>query len=224
MKKNYYEILEIDLNASPEIVEKAYKTLVKKYHPDLQNGDKKAKYEEKLKVINKAYETLSDPEKRKAYDESLPSHVSAEEYENLRRQKEYMKDRITRMEQQNNGYSRNEQQPNTNYTPQQNANRQAYVNQATQAYQQQVNDAINKAYHDAYVQDLRNRGYKIRYKKTWKDYVAILMTLLCIFIVLAILWQIPPIQNYFIGLYNSNSVVKFIVDFFMNFFDNLKKG
>ena len=107
MKKNFYEILEIDLNASPEIVEKAYKTLVKKYHPDLQNGDKKAKYEEKLKVINKAYETLSDPEKRKAYDETLPGHVSAEEYENLRRQKEYMKDRITRMEQQNNGYSGN---------------------------------------------------------------------------------------------------------------------
>lgn len=224
MKKNFYEILEIDLNASPEIVEKAYKTLAKKYHPDLQKGDKKYKYEEKLKLINEAYETLSDPEKRKAYDETLPGHVSAEEYENLRRQKEYMKDRITRMEQQNNGYSGNGQQPNMNYTPQQNANRQAYVNQATRAYQQQVNDAINKAYHDAYIQDLRNRGYRIRYKKTWKDYVAILMTLLCIFIVLAILWQIPPIQNYFIDLYNNNSVIKFIVDFFIRFFDKFKKG
>ena len=36
--KNYYEILEVDSKASPEVIEKAYKTLVKKYHPDLQNG------------------------------------------------------------------------------------------------------------------------------------------------------------------------------------------
>ena len=38
MEKNYYEILEVDKNASDEIIEKAYKTLVKMYHPDLQNG------------------------------------------------------------------------------------------------------------------------------------------------------------------------------------------
>lgn len=224
MKKNFYEILEIDLNASPEIVEKAYKTLVKKYHPDLQNGDKKTKYEEKLKVINKAYETLSDPEKRKAYDATLPEQVSAEEYENLRRQKEYMKDRITRMEQQNNGYSRDQQQPNMNYTPQQNANRQAYVNQATRAYQQQVNDAINKAYRDAYVQDLRNRGYNIRYKKTWKDYLTIFITVIMIFVILFIAWHIPFIHDYLVDLYNSNSVIHTIVDIFINFFNNFKNN
>ena len=49
MEKNYYDILEINRNASPEIIEKAYKTLVKKYHPD-NGGDM-----EVMKAINEAY-------------------------------------------------------------------------------------------------------------------------------------------------------------------------
>ena len=65
MKKNYYDILEVNKNASPEIIEKAYKVLVKKYHPDLQEPDKKAFFEQKLKDINEAYDTLSNTEKRK---------------------------------------------------------------------------------------------------------------------------------------------------------------
>ena len=42
--KKYYEILEVDKNASQEVIEKAYKTLAKKYHPDLQQGSKKQEY------------------------------------------------------------------------------------------------------------------------------------------------------------------------------------
>jgi len=49
LEKNYYDILEVNKNASPEIIEKAYKTLVKKYHPDLQDNNLKAEYEEKIK-------------------------------------------------------------------------------------------------------------------------------------------------------------------------------
>ena len=52
MEENYYEILEVNKNASPEIIEKAYKTLVKKYHPDLQEDNLKNIYEEKIKKIN----------------------------------------------------------------------------------------------------------------------------------------------------------------------------
>ena len=69
--KNYYEILEISENASQEIVEKAYKTLAKKYHPDLQQGDLKKEYEEKLKTINEAYEVLSNIDRRKEYNQVL---------------------------------------------------------------------------------------------------------------------------------------------------------
>ena len=59
---NYYELLEITPNASNEVVKAAYKAQVAKYHPDnVETGDI-----EKMKEINIAYETLSDPEKRPA--------------------------------------------------------------------------------------------------------------------------------------------------------------
>ena len=84
MGKNYYDILEVNKNASPEIIEKAYKTLVKKYHPDLQDNNLKAEYEEKIKLINEAFEVLSDSEKKKNYDLNLKqTEFSVEDYSNL---------------------------------------------------------------------------------------------------------------------------------------------
>lgn len=71
MKKNYYQILQVDKEASIEIIEKAYKTLAKKYHPDLQTIYNKDSSEEMLKAINEAYETLSSKEKRYEYDQKL---------------------------------------------------------------------------------------------------------------------------------------------------------
>lgn len=65
--KDYYKILEIDKNASQEDIKKAYRRLAKKYHPD-KNPDNKV-YEEKFKEISEANEVLSDPEKRKKYDQ-----------------------------------------------------------------------------------------------------------------------------------------------------------
>ena len=82
--KNYYEILEVSPNASPEVIEKAYKALVKKYHPDLQPTDKKAEFEEKIKIINEAYDILSDMDKRNKYNKQLESenlHKKQVEYE-----------------------------------------------------------------------------------------------------------------------------------------------
>ena len=70
--KNYYEILQVNENASNEIIEKAYKVLAKKYHPDLQKDDKvKTITEKKLKEINEAYDVLSNEFLKEQYDLEL---------------------------------------------------------------------------------------------------------------------------------------------------------
>ena len=82
--KNYYEELEVSNKASKEVIEKAYKVLAKKYHPDTNTDENKAQAEEKFKKLNEAYEVLSDAQKRNQYDLELKSQekpsVSYDEY------------------------------------------------------------------------------------------------------------------------------------------------
>jgi molecular chaperone DnaJ len=66
-KKDYYEILGVKKSASAEDIRKAFKKLARKYHPDVNPGDKTA--EEKFKALSEANEVLSDPKKRKIYDQ-----------------------------------------------------------------------------------------------------------------------------------------------------------
>jgi curved DNA-binding protein len=65
--KDYYKILGVERNASPEEIKKVYRKLAMKYHPDRNPGNKTA--EEKFKEINEAYEVLRDPKKRSHYDQ-----------------------------------------------------------------------------------------------------------------------------------------------------------
>lgn len=68
-KRDYYETLGVDRNASDEDVKKAFRKLARQYHPDLHAGDHQKKHaEEKFKEINEAYEILSDQDKRRRYD------------------------------------------------------------------------------------------------------------------------------------------------------------
>lgn len=210
MEKNYYDILEINKNASPEIIEKAYKTLVKKYHPDLQDNNLKFEYEEKIKEINEAYEVLSDVEKKENYDLNLKNNeISLDDYNNLINENINLKKEINYLK--NNTINENKLNYNKN-----NYNIQNNINE--NIINEKINDAVNQAYYDAYIQDLKNRGYKIKYKKTFKDLLALIITILIICVVAFIIWQIPFTRNYLINLYNNNSVLKFIIDIFLNMF------
>ena len=66
-KRDYYEVLGVEKTADEAALKKAYRTLAKKYHPDMNPGDKEA--EKKFKEASEAYAVLSDPEKRRQYDQ-----------------------------------------------------------------------------------------------------------------------------------------------------------
>lgn len=83
---NYYEILEINEKASPEVIKMAYKALILKYHPDRYQGDKNYA-EEMTKKINEAFEVLSNEEKRKEYDMLIhTNNINANQQDNIDKQ------------------------------------------------------------------------------------------------------------------------------------------
>ena len=67
VKRDYYDVLGIDRNADEKTIKKAYRKLAKKYHPDTNAGNADAA--DKFKEVNEAYDVLSDPKKKKMYDQ-----------------------------------------------------------------------------------------------------------------------------------------------------------
>ena len=209
-EKNYYDWLEISRNASPEVVEKAYKTLVKKYHPDLQEGENKQQAEEMIKKINEAYSVLSDEAKRKQYDETIKeSTISREDYDRLQQELNNMRRQSTTNDDHNTNNV-------TNMQPTENEKQEQDIE-----YQQRLENARKKAYYDAYIQDLKRRGYKIRYKKTFKDYLKIFIVIIVVIILCILLWVIPFTRGKLIDFYNSNEIIKWMIDMVINIFKSI---
>jgi len=96
--KNYYDELEVSKTASKEVIEKVYKILAKKYHPDTTQETDKHAAEEKFKVISEAYEILSDDVKRKKYDSELEQSnptISYEDYMNAIKQRDSLNNELS---------------------------------------------------------------------------------------------------------------------------------
>lgn len=88
---DYYKILGIEKNSSPDQIKKAYRKLARKYHPDVNPGNKEA--EKKFKEINEANEVLSNVENRKKYDKYGENWKHGEEYDQAQRQQNQSRQR-----------------------------------------------------------------------------------------------------------------------------------
>ena len=184
--KNYYEILEVDKNASEEVIEKAYKTLAKKYHPDLQNN---SNCQDKMRQINEAYEILSNDFKRREYDEKIKRQsVSIEEYNRIIQVNNRLKKDLKRVANQRE--------------MSQNQERLEEMSIMQRYYEQ-----IKKATKQPQMRYERKKT-KISIEKI-KKIVIYIAILIGIGLVLAI---VPFTRKFFINLYNNNVIIKLLVD------------
>lgn len=190
MKKNYYDILEVNKNASPEIIEKAYKTLVKKYHPDLQDNNLKAEYEEKIKLINEAFEVLSDSEKRKNYDLNLKqTEFSVEDYNNLinenlklKNEINYLKNNLINYKNNINNNFNNKINENLNYND---------INKNN------LNN--NKNINNNYSENIRQ---KYNLNSILENIFALFLTIFIFIFIFFILFCIPYTRNFLINFFD----------------------
>lgn len=229
--KNYYEILEVDKKASPEVIEKAYRTLVKKYHPDLQENDKQKENEEKMKEINEAYSVLSDDYKRTTYDEQLQNTtISISEYEKVVQENMELRDKLEKVitEIRNNNQTNSARVQNNNYqNVEQNNTQNRYqtgntITNMGRIMQEEIKkaaeQAYNNAYRDAYIEDMKNRGYKIKYKHDFKYYIKFVGCIIIVILIFALIYQIPMVKKFVVELYEENVILKAIVNIFKNIF------
>lgn len=202
---NYYEILEVSKNASKEIIEKAYKVLAKKYHPDLQQDENKKQIaEQKMKLINEAYEVLSDDEKRKNYDLELEEQAIT-----IERQR-YEKEQNDR----NNEQVYYEEEPELTKKE---LKKQIKQEKRAQREYREEQERIYRNY-------MRSLGYRVKERWTWNRFVRTLKIIGIIIVVLLIIWIFPPTHKLLVQTYEENPLIKSIVDILANIIKGLANG
>lgn len=201
--KDYYEILQVNEKASIEIIEKAYKTLAKKYHPDLQTDETKRKFaEEKLKDLNEAYKVLSDDFLREQYDEEL----QIERIKSYKKQLRYQNDNIRFQDSQN--YQETKSSANKTNT----INKRNTNSETQQEYQKQKAEVGTFSSMTNLVKEIIANRPKTGEKRkiTKKDLMAVGITIIIVIIIGIILWFIPFTNGFMRELIIENPLFSWI--------------
>lgn len=192
--KNYYEELEVSRHASSEVINKAYKTLAKKYHPDSTKENKELA-EERFKKISEAYETLSDSEKKKKYDEQLnitEPIIDINKYNQLVKDNQVLSSEISKLKNNyNTNYNYSSTQNNNTYSTPQYTN--STVNNIKNTPQNTNRTTFqNRTYYEPSIIDIIK--YKIDH---WvKNLIAFVLTIFIVFILLCILLYVPFTRDF----------------------------
>lgn len=245
--KDLYKILEVDRKASIDVIEKAYKVLAKKYHPDLQSTQNLKKIaEEKIKKINEAYEVLKDEEKRKKYDLELEQEAKRNIVNNTKYNSNYENTNYNSSKRseatynnaiykQNVGYKNNTEFNNApNYQYQSNSNQNNDINNTdinnqsskiglTEKQRKKLDKKLQRKMQDEYLRAygdyLTKNGYKVAFRINWRKLPYLLLIILIVIVIGVFLWYFPVTNRYLISLYEDNIIIKKIVDMIISLFN-----
>lgn len=226
MRKNtLYEVLEVSENASEEVIEKAYKVLAKKYHPDLQSEANKKSAENKMKKINEAYDILGNADKRKEYDRTLEQQRREEK---LKQEMELERQRLEK-EQANqasymNGYNSSADNMNADEMQEQRLKYEKKLRKEEMQQRQKMQENLNREYENAYYNYLRSLGYKVKHRITKENLRDFLIVIVIMIGIIAALWFIPPTHNWMVNFYESNPVLKAIIDLIIGIIRGIFSG
>lgn len=168
-----------------------------------------------MKEINEAYSILSDDEKRKKYDEELRVKREQEKEELHKNFAQGQSVNVHSKAEQSN-LSESERR----YRDMQRRRYEANL----QKEQMKMQKQMQEQYENLYYNYLRDFGYKIKEKWTWKKTKELIMALSIFFLIIYVLWLIPPTHNIMVNIYNSNILIKIIVDIVIGVFTAIYKS
>ena len=193
----YYEILEVSRMASKEVITKAYKVLVRKYHPDLEQDEgKKEEAKEKMVRINEAYETLSDDEKRKKYDDTI---AILEEKERIEKEKKKQQGKTQNVNTNVDNVNSNNNISINNIDNANNLNDDTKLQEEMQRAEEEIQmhkqNIVNKMYED-YYNTLRRMGYKVVTIRPLKERIKAYVIAGIVILLLILIYNIPFIRGF----------------------------
>ena len=193
----YYEILEVSRMASKEVITKAYKVLVRKYHPDLEQDEgKKEEAKEKMVRINEAYETLSDDEKRKKYDDTI---AILEEKERIEKEKKKQQSKTQNVNRNIDNVNNNNNISINNIDNANNLNNDTKLQEEMQRAEEEIQmhkqNIVNQMYED-YYNTLRRMGYKVVTVRPLKERIKAYVIAGIVILLLILIYNIPFIRGF----------------------------
>lgn len=193
----YYEILEVSRMASKEVITKAYKVLVRKYHPDLEQDEgKKEEAKEKMVRINEAYETLSDDEKRKKYDDTI---AILEEKERIEKEKKKQQGKTQNVNRNIDNVNSNNDISINNIDNANNLNNDTKLQEEMQRAEEEIQmhkqNIVNQMYED-YYNTLRRMGYKVVTVRPLKERIKAYVIAGIVILLLILIYNIPFIRGF----------------------------
>lgn len=220
--KTYYDILEVSRYASDDVIKRAHKVLIKKYHPDLQPPDKKKEAEAHIKKINEAYAVLTDPVKKEKYD-----RIAFKDEDVKRKEKKTINQQTNKTGLDDEGYVKYDKQAEVQREVDlANEKLQQEVDKRVYEAQERINQQeykIKKQMQDQYIKRLRNMGYDVKIERpfSWREFITKVLIFLSLAIILIAIYKIPFINNKLLEIEAQNDGIRIISGIFRKISDIL---